>query len=510
MAPGIRIHASAASLSLALIAITIAAMAAHFIFYLRYALDAVRYPFELFNAEGIVWQQAMLIPGSRMYGDINHFPFIVFHYPPVYHLVVRAVAALGADPLVAGRSISLLASLITGMLAASLAFRVTRNAAGRIASLAGAATAGLVFFCFFPVVMCSPLMRVDMLAVALSFLGVWCATRSGDRVWLLYVAMTVFVLAAFTKQTCITAPLATMAVMALVHPKRTLKVFCFGVLLGSVALLILTWMTDGGFLRHLVLYNINRYSLSLAVHALLGQSPHMVFVLLAIIAVITGWKQFSIGRDWTNLASFRGDLAASDAMRLMAILTLYAGLSTCTLLALGKSGGGLSYFVEWMGILSVLIGTLVAAVVSRQLVKTERGAAFGLLLPILLLAQVLRLPASSDFDFSNLSQRQQLDDFVVRIRGATRPVLSDDMVLLMKAGKEVPWEPAIFKELASTGRWDERQIVSLIEAHYFAFVITHGHDNPFTPGVARAVEAGYPRTEESAGRMVHLPSEMAK
>jgi hypothetical protein len=513
MTHGTGIGAPARFLSLALIAITIVALAVHFVVYLRYAVSAARYPFELFNAEGIVWQQAMLIPGGRMYGDINRYPFIVFHYPPVYHLVVRAVAALGIDPLIAGRSVSLVASLVTGALAAALAFRVTRNEAGRLASLAGAATAGLTFFCFYPVVTCSPLMRVDMLAIALSFLGVWCATGTENRPWQLYVAMVLFVLAAFTKQTCIIAPLATMAVVALVNPKRALKVSCFGLLLGSVALLIMTWATNGGFLRHIVLYNVNRYSLRLVALALQEQLPHVGFVMLAIISVFTGWKQFAFERAWTNLASFRRDLSSSDAVQLMAVLTLYLAISTCMLVTLGKSGAGMNYFVEWMGILSVLIGTLVAAVVKQQMVKTEHrsarlGIAFSLLLPMVLLIQVLRLPASSDFNLSNLIQIQQLDDLVVRIRAAAKPVLSDDMVLLMKAGKEVPLEPAIFTELASTGRWDERQIISLIEAHYFAFVITH-EDNSFTSGVSHAVETAYPRIEEHAERTVHLPSELA-
>jgi Dolichyl-phosphate-mannose-protein mannosyltransferase len=516
MVPASWILGSAGFFSIALIAITITALAAHFIVYLRYALVAVRYPFELFDAEGIVWQQAMLIPGVRMYGDINRFPFIVFHYPPVYHLVVRAVAALGMDPLVAGRSISVLASLLTAALAASLAFRATRNEAGRLASVAGAATAGLTFFCFVPVVACSPLMRVDMLAMALSFLGVWFAIRSVNRPRLLYIAMALFVVAVFTKQTSIAAPLATMAVMALVNPKRALMVCCFGLLLGSTALIILTGATDGGFLRHIILYNINRYSLELAAqYWITVVLPQLGFVLLAMVSITIYWKRTASERTWHDLASFRRDLASSDAVQVMAILTLYMGVSTCMLVTLGKSGAGLSYFVEWMGLLSVLIGTLVAAIMGHQLIKADPDSArsaivFGPLLPMLLLMQVLLSPASRDFGFADLTQSQQLNQLVVRIRDASQPVLSDDMVLLMRAGKEVPWEPAIFMELASTGRWDERQIISLIASYYFAFVISHGHDNHFSPAVAHAIQTAYPRTEEHAEHMVHLPPALEK
>ena len=67
--------------------------------YLGYATHAVGFPFELDYGEGIVWQQVLLIPGSRMYGDITQFPYIVFHYPPLYHAVSLALSKLTGDLL---------------------------------------------------------------------------------------------------------------------------------------------------------------------------------------------------------------------------------------------------------------------------------------------------------------------------------------------------------------------------------------------------------------------------
>ena len=71
-------------------------LVAHAAIYLKNAFDAVRYPFGLDYGEGLVWQQALLIPGPRMYGAITDASFIVFHYPPVYHLAVRAAVLLGS------------------------------------------------------------------------------------------------------------------------------------------------------------------------------------------------------------------------------------------------------------------------------------------------------------------------------------------------------------------------------------------------------------------------------
>ena len=36
--------------------------------------------------------------------------------------------------------------------------------------------------------------------------------------------------------------------------------------------------------------------------------------------------------------------------------------------------------------------------------------------------------------------------------GVPGPVISDDMVAIKMAGKEVIWQPAIFRELTATGR----------------------------------------------------------
>lgn len=506
-------RASAGLISLILIGTAIVAASVHFMVYLHYAVAAVRYPFELFDAEGIVWQQAMLIPGTRMYGDIDRFPFIVFHYPPLYHLLVRGLSAIGVYPLIAGRSISLIASIVTAALAASFAFSATSTAVGRCARLAGAATTGLIFFCFAPVVACSPLMRVDMLAIALSFLGVWFATLAGSRPRFLYVAITLFVLAAFTKQTSIAAPIATMAVMALVNLKLTLRALCFGLLLGSLALLILSQATDGGFLRHIIFYNINRFSVSAGIHyAFDSLSAQLGFVALAIVSVPISWKRLALERSWQNPSSIRHDLAFNSAVQLLAIMTLYLAITTCMLVMIGKSGAGLNYFVEWMAVLSVLIGVVVAGIVSVQLSQRKRDAGrptivLILALPLLLLMQVLRSPTSWDFNLASPIQSQQLEQLLDRIRHADRPVLSDDMVLLMKAGKEVPWEPAIFIELASTGRWDERRITDLIASHYFGFVISHGNDDHFGKSVGASIQNAYPLTKSFGDYLVHLPPE---
>lgn len=499
------------ALAFGLVVIAVLVMSLQLLHYVEYVLAAITYPFGLDYGEGIVWQQAMLVPSAQMYGDIDQFPFLVFHYPPVYHLAVRAIAALSVDPLMAGRCISVMATVLAAIASVGLVFYAMRENVGLVSALTGAAVAGLSFLCFRPVFMWSPLMRVDMLALALSFLGVWCAALSVRRPRLLYCAAVLFVLAVFTKQTSIWAPAASMIVMSQVAPRRTLKACSLGLLLACTALATLEWATAGRFLQHILAYNINRYSFDNLVVALMRLSDHIGFVVLAVIGLCMNWQSLATEHRWRSRTAMLQDLTASDAVRVQAIIMVYLLLSSGSLATLGKSGASVNYMVEWMAILSVLIGILFARVTQWCLTPLDWrpahiGPVFLLLVPTVLLVQTLCLPVVGT-EFSTPAEARELAQLVARIGATDRAVLSEDMVLLMKAGKGVPWEPAIFAELGSIGRWDERLIIDRIVAHDFAFVVTAPeiHENRFTKPVRQAIEAAYPQTENQAGFKLHLP-----
>ena len=116
--------------------------------------------------------------------------------------------------------------------------------------------------------------------------------------------------------------------------------------------------------------------------------------------------------------------------------------------------------------------------------------------------QLAILPAPHRRDWADPAKVPALQALVERVRATSAPVLSDDMVLLIKAGKPVPWEPAIFTELTAVGRWDQNPFVATIKSRQFAFVITSGQpgeklfDSRHTPEVADAIETAYPRLEQ--------------
>ena len=239
-------------------------LVAHTAIYLKNAFDAIRYPFGLDYGEGIIWQQALLIPSPRMYGAITDSPFIVFHYPPIYHLAVRAAMLLGLDPLMAGRGLSVTCTLTAAALCAWLVRCGVNDHVNGVARVIGCTIGALLPLSLWPVEYWSMLMRVDMLAICLSILGVALVVKSVQRPAWLAIAMPIFVLALFTKQTTVAAPTAALAVSLAFNPRPTIIAVTFGAILGLLAFGWLEWLTDGGFARHIIAYNINTFSLRIS------------------------------------------------------------------------------------------------------------------------------------------------------------------------------------------------------------------------------------------------------
>jgi hypothetical protein len=491
-----------------------------FLRFIQHAMQSIQYPFGLEYGEGIVWQQALLIPGPRMYGDINHFPFIVYNYPPVYHLAVRALAATGLDMLVAGRSISLLSTIVIGLVCARLAYMATPERLQRPARLAGATMAGLSVFSCVPVIQWSALMRVDMLAVALSFAGLWLIMTSIERPSHLYLGLLLFLLAIFTKQTSIAAPLASLPVLLAVDRRRTVIACSVISLVGFGILLLLEVYTEEGFLRHIVLYNVSSYRFSALLSGIEAEWPETLLLLVTIAGVCVGWRGLARERCWPNLESFGRDVAGSITTRTLSIVSAHLFITSLMIPMLGKAGAGTNYLIETMCVWSIFVGIFVAWVLDRSRGHPSREGAFrvrgnaslNILLMGILIMQMALMPVSiGALNSVTPKHIAELDSLRLKMADSTKPVLSEDMVLVLRAGKEVSLEPYIIAELARQGLWDQRLIIDRINSHFFSMIVTIGgrgtfpHGARYTPEVDSAIEAAYPKSERVAGYIIHRP-----
>ena len=171
-------------------------------------------------------------------------------------------------------------------------------------------------------------------------------------------------------------------------------------------------------------------------------------------------------RIWREIS--RGWVAAvrqSKKLRALSIVSVWFILASAQLITVGKSGAWDNYFVEWMCITTVPIGmaaTVAWAGVANGGKSARLSGLAGLFLTLALAKHALDRPPFEPSIVDDPRATALRAHLVDVIRESPRPVLSDDMVLLLRAGQQVPIEPSIFTELASTGYWDQGPFFNLI------------------------------------------------
>jgi hypothetical protein len=478
---------------------------------LAFGAWAIAYPHELDYGEGIVWQQMRMMSEGRGYGAIDGFPAIVFHYPPVYHTLSFTLASVtGIDELAAGRSVSLAALLASVACGGAIVHRLLRPTSGRGVASVGAAVAALVMLSNWPVLFWTPVMRVDFVALAFSFAGLWCGIAALDRPRMIHMAALAFVLAVYTKQNMIAAPAATFGALLLLRPRTALSGITTALLLGGTALAALTWLTAGGFVRHLFLYNMNRIDPDQLKPLATLFSAHALYLAVAVAGNLSWFRSlFGALRSGT----LKAWLAAERGREGRLLLLAYLGAATLMLPLIAKSGSNANYLIEFICVVSLFVGLAM---------KDAAGIAFSastgaprlpaLLLVAAIAAQALMLPVYRYDRMAPLPPAAERGELVALIRAADRPVVSDDMVAVLRAGKAVVWEPAIIAELASKGLVDEQAFIRRVERRDFAFFVTYGgpgipeFDARYTPRVSEALLRHYPHSRLVAGLTVRKPA----
>ena len=503
------------SLSRLLLAVMFAVLVMRLVGFLGNSEQALRWPFELDYGEGIVWQQAKMMFTPAAFGPIDGFPTIVFHYTPLFHAATLALsAATGMDMLIAGRTVSIGSTLLSALVIGLIVLQAAPKGIDRAARWIAAAAGGLIVFCLYPVLFWAQLMRVDMLAFLLSLLGIWAGVKAVKHPAWIYIAALCFVAAVFTKQTSITAPAALFGVLLWVRPRTAFAGIATCIVIGLATLGVLQWATDGGFIRHVFLYNIKRFE---------WDRMNAIITTIGVHGPLFGVVLIMAGRRIAELrgrlsGGSRGALAESRADFAFVTVLAYALTSSLMLVSIAKSGSSVNYLIEWLFVMAILggIGLYDAAqfAVAKGAIEAPRDARFVLAVlgvPLALAANAWLIKPESFDVFWNKARVPQLVALSARVKAADKPIIADDMVMLLRSGKDVVWEPAIFAELASKGVWDEKPFVARIRRGEFAMFITVGKrgqklfDSRYNPAVADAMDAAYPVKEILAGYTLHLP-----
>ncbi|MBP1468184.1 hypothetical protein EYB53_022820 [Candidatus Chloroploca sp. M-50] len=264
--------------------------------YLLYAAAHVRqllaFPFPLDYGEGpLVAQVERLragVPIWRLYADPENAPFLIVNYPPLYLVLTAVLTPLTGSVLIAGRLLSLVATL-----AAMGAIAWLSHPGATTASPTVRRTSWLLVLLFLTIPIVrewSALMRVDLLGLALGLWGLVVLVHpplpSLRRV---AVAGLLLTASLFVKPSLLAAPVAASAWLAwqvlpsLIDARQTLpgrrrrrryadrlplyRLVVLGLTLGlagGLTLLAMQWASQGWFALHVVAANANRWDAELA------------------------------------------------------------------------------------------------------------------------------------------------------------------------------------------------------------------------------------------------------
>jgi len=496
--------------------IILAALCCSALSFYSIGLHSLGLPFQLDYGEGMCWWQSVHISDYTVaYKPMDHYPYMVVHYPPLYHLAAREFGAVLHDWMIAARLLSLISAAGTGLAIGALIFA----SVPRKSPLSYRLTAALFGACIVYSVdsmQFARFARVDMMSVFLTFAALAVFVVFWDSIPAQVIAIILSVAAAFTKQTSYTGLVVVLFVLLLADPRRAAALSLLAITLTAVSVGYLTRVTHGGFLLNTVSYNVNPFSIRQM--AILIETHYSKSVLLlacgagesiGLFAYLVRMGIASIPRR------VRAALAKSPSHRALFILTIHLLLAGAQVLSVGKQGAYINYFL----LFDLTCGALAGFLLFRLLLGWKKGRAPAPVpstaAALLLCGVLLPLPPQIGGAVRSPAQRaleqQHRDAYTAAlklVRGTPGLVYSEDMRLLMDAGKEVPAEPAIVSALSAAGRWDEGPFRQMFINRRFDLVVVYEDlSNPFrfTRGVRDAIEANYQPTRISGDFTVFRP-----
>jgi len=228
---------------------------------------------------------------------------------------------------------------------------------------------------------------------------------------------------------------------------------------------------------------------------------------LACLALLPFLHHLTRPKGGSLLRWLRAGVRSSPYRQALLVLGLQLGLAFLTTAAYGKLGSWVHYFLEWNLACCPLAGlVLVRALASWRPSSryTLGGAAVFLLL---FFAALTGLPDSLrriNHVFLLLPGERHIQQVrrssaaaaLAIIEATPGPVFCENMLLVMKAHKEIPIEPGINLYLAKAGVWDQSGFVNMIASRKFGVIILRNLDSPFwTDAIVAAIKQGYVPTE---------------
>jgi len=430
--------------------VSLVLLSVFFVYFLWHSLAVVLYPVWLDESEGYMLNSAVqFLEGGILYSDVNLPGSLPNPYPPLFTVFSAFLMLLRGKGLLAGRLLSLFASLLCGF----LLFRIMRLLrVGFVRAL----VFSLLFYTSRFIFLWSPLFRVDMLALFFSLCGIYFVLWRGGG---LVSSVFFFVLAFYTKQSFIAAPLAVFLYCLLHNRRLGLKFFLIFLFSCMAVFILINQMTSGQFFLNIVSYNLNRFSWEVA---LLWLSFSLLLHLPLVLGSISG-----LVRGGVSVVSF------------------YLILSLLSSFSVGKYGAYFNYFIEPFAVMIV--------------VSSLGFANKGFQQVLLVVSCILFFSVSASLDYVvDMSDARVtgFDNLAGVMRGVGGDVLSEDPQLAISAGKKVAFHPQWFSELESAGLWNSSGITRACRNHEFSLVVLLEGDSKFKrfPELLKCVHSVYNKT----------------
>jgi dolichyl-phosphate-mannose-protein mannosyltransferase len=398
-----------------------------------------RLPFQLDYEEGNILNAAVrLDSGQSVYPDPHAYPNALNPYGPIgYWLAAECVR-------LAGPSFTLprLIMLVCGLAIALLLVLLTRQWTG---SALLAAAFGLYFVANGVTRAWLPLLRVDLLAIALSLSGFWLCVRSEGRSWL--PGALLFGLALFVKYTALAAPAACIFYLLLRRELR--RALLLAGTLAALCLAGFAWIqaaTGGLFFFHMFRTHPDPYTF----RRLLG-----IFVLV----------EPSVAALAPLLLAF---FLTKARQRLPALLYLLCA-SGVVLVTGGKAGSFINHFLE-----PIAACVLAAALGYEAWAQSPRAPRLLPLLPCLLGCVALYLSDGFTHDTRvvplNVSGCTDLYSLVRE--SSARPVLSENVGAVVLAGREPEVSnPFVLNQLVRHGDLPAQPLEQMVAERKFGMIL---------------------------------------
>jgi 4-amino-4-deoxy-L-arabinose transferase-like glycosyltransferase len=457
---------------------------------LRYQLLAIPHPFSLDYGEAPLVDQAMrLASGQNIYrADLSSPPYTISNYPPLYvSLLAIGVKLFGpAGAFFFGRTISVISAWAAAIFLILIVYAQTRD---RIAAY----SAGLVLLAFPFVVYWSPLLRIDMLALALSLAGLCLLVWKPVTPRRLIGVALLLTAAIFTRQSYgLAAPFAAFVWLVVRDWRQALRL---ALLVGGLSLflfLLLNTLTRGGFFFNIVTANVNEFKLDLLKFngERLKDAAFLLLCLAGIsLILIPRWNPL-----WTLAVPY----------------LIGATISAATI---GKIGSNVNYLMELCAALSLAAGVVVAWSRVHLPFHTLRAA-----LLVLLAFAVVQMVRTTLQDYTwdlreRRAARTELAELKALVAETPGAILADEyMGMLTLNGRPLTIQPFEVTQLAWAGTWDQTPLLESIRDKEFGAIILY--DRPWvnerwTAEMLEAITQSYILVDIVAENKIYKPADRA-